>query len=137
MIKNIISKFFKKYLDYEIDEYSIVKSKRPDLCEYQCNDVFKIAKLTSKIPNKVGEELINKIKQSPEYDFYFKNVEFVMPGFINIKISDSLLTKCLNELNESEKYLIDLPENKKYIFDFGGPNIAKPLDRKSTRLNSS
>lgn len=127
MIKNIISKFFKKYLDYEIDEYSIVKSKRPDLCEYQCNDVFKIAKLTSKIPNKVGEELINKIKQSPEYDFYFKNVEFVMPGFINIKISDSLLTKCLNELNESEKYLIDLPENKKYIFDFGGPNIAKPL----------
>ena len=41
MIGAIIEKLF---LDYGIGELKVSKSNRPDLCDYQCNDIFRLSK---------------------------------------------------------------------------------------------
>ena len=34
----------------------VIKSNRPDLCDYQCDDVFKLTKIYHKSPIEIGEE---------------------------------------------------------------------------------
>ena len=33
----------------------VIKSNRPDLCDYQCDEVFKLTKLYHKSPIEIGE----------------------------------------------------------------------------------
>ena len=49
-----------KMAGYEMDA-RIILSNRPDLCDYQCDDCFKIAKLYHKNPIEVGEQLVSLI----------------------------------------------------------------------------
>ena len=39
----------------------VIKSNRPDLCDYQCDGVFKLAKSYHKSPVEIGEEIVFKI----------------------------------------------------------------------------
>ena len=43
ILKDYIQKAFNE-AGYEID-IKIIKSNRPDLCDYQCDDIFKISNL--------------------------------------------------------------------------------------------
>lgn len=108
------------------EEIHIIKSNRPDLCDYQCDDVFKICKIYKKNPIEIGEEVVSKIKENPKFSMYFNNVEFVKPGFINIIVSDELINNMLNRMINNN---YDLKECKEelYFLDYGGPNVAKPL----------
>ena len=113
---------------YNVDKIHLALTNRPDLCDYQINDVFKIAKENKLNPIIVGEAIEKEIKEYPEFDKYFKSVEFVKPGFINISLSDNIL-------NENLKYMVNNPKfglknsdpKQTFILDYGGPNIAKPL----------
>jgi len=113
---------------YNIENISILKSNRPDLCDYQINDVFKIAKENKLNPIVVGENIANAINEYPEFNKYFKEVTFVKPGFINIILSDNIL-------NDNLKYMVNNPKfglkntnpKETFVMDYGGPNIAKPL----------
>lgn len=114
-------------LGYE-ESVKVVVSNRPELCDYQCNDTFKLAKKLSKNPIEIGEQIVSKMKELSNFEHYFKMVEFVKPGFINMTVSDSLINKCLVTMKESERFGIEDPEKKELFFlDYGGPNVAKPL----------
>ena len=39
----------------------VIKSNRPELCDYQCDDVFKLVKIYHKSPQIIGEEIVNGI----------------------------------------------------------------------------
>lgn len=101
------------------------KSSRPDLCDYQCNEVFKIAKMIGSNPIEIGAKMVDIIKQIPDFNNYFKDVTFVGPGFINIVVSDKLINDEVRKL-ENHNYNIST-SNQTYVIDYGGPNIAKPL----------
>ena len=121
-IANILKTIIKN-LGYEIEEVTISKSNRPDLCDFQCNDIFTLAKTSHKNPIEIGEELVKNINEIDNFDEYFKEVTFARPGFLNIKLSDKLINKYIKTLEEKKK-----PEKiETFVIDYGGPNVAKPL----------
>lgn len=111
-----------------IEGLNISKSNRPDLCDYQSNDVFKISKTLGKSPIEVGEEIVNKINSIDNFNEYFKKVEFVKPGFINMTVSDNLINSEIEKINDNYKFNIKMPDvSETYVVDYCGANVAKPL----------
>ena len=114
-------------IGYKIDEVTISKSNRPDLCDFQCNDIFKLAKIYKKNPVELGEEIVKTINEYEDFNKYFKEVTFCKPGFINIKISNDLINKYIKIIKEDEKSLLNKEPKETFVIDYGGPNVAKPL----------
>ena len=115
-------------LGFYIEKMNVINSNRPDLCEYQCDDVFKLAKLYHKNPIEIGNQIVSKINELDNFNDYFDKVTFIPPGFINISISNKFINDNLKLMNTNEKFNIKLPDKKEvYFIDYGGPNVAKPL----------
>ena len=115
-------------LGFDIEKMNVINSNRPDLCEYQCDDVFKLAKLYHKSPIEIGNQIVSKINELDNFNDYFDKVTFIPPGFINISISNKFINDNLKLMNTNEKFNIKLPDKKEvYFIDYGGPNVAKPL----------
>ena len=106
-------------------EYGKVNiSNRPDLCELQCNGAMALAKQFKKAPIMIANEIVAALERTP----VFSKVEAVMPGFLNLNLSEKYLADYLKEMTDSEKYGLEKPETvKKIVVDYGGPNVAKPL----------
>lgn len=126
ILKEIIENAFKSS-GYEIDSARVILSNRPDLCDYQCDDVFKLTKRYHKSPLEIGTDVVNNINEIFDFDDYFESVKFEHPGFINIKLSSKFINKNLRLVNEDIKALIDMDKKETYVLDFGGANVAKPL----------
>lgn len=119
-IENIINK---KIENLEYGKVTVISSDRKDLCDFQCNDSFRLAKMHHKAPMVIGEEIVSLIK---DIDIFSK-VEFVNPGFINIKVSDKLINDFLRKMNDSENFGLKENSDEVYFLDYGGYNVAKPL----------
>lgn len=110
------------------ERLDVIVSNRPELCDYQCDKVFSLAKIYHKNPMIIGEEIVTKLNEMDNFNDTFKSVEFVKPGFINIILSDKIINKFIIKMNNTEKFGINKPESQELFFlDYGGPNIAKPL----------
>ncbi len=107
------------------EKYGVVTiSNRPDLCQYQCNGALAAAKQYKTAPIKIAQEIVESLKTS----ITFKEITAIMPGFINIAISDEFLADYLNQMKAAEHFGVEKETNPKTIMiDYGGPNIAKPL----------
>ncbi len=115
-------------LGYNEEYAKVSMSNRPELCDYQINSVFQIAKNKQTNPVLIGEELVKEINALEDFDNYFKEVVFAKPGFINIKISDKFILNEQNNMIKQGNFGIEkIKENKTCVVDYGGPNIAKPL----------
>lgn len=126
ILENIISHAFKK-AGYE-GKITIIKSNRPDLCDYQCDDVFKMAKAYHQSPVEIGKKVVDEIRKSEDFSTYFQEITFVMPGFINIIVSDVVINQVINTMIQDEHFNLEKVEKQELFFlDYGGPNVAKPL----------
>lgn len=109
---------------YPAEYGKVTISNRPDLCELQCNGAMALAKQFKKAPIMIANEIAEKLAQSN----VLSRVEAVMPGFLNMDLSEAYLADYLRQMCNSEKFGMELPaQNKKIIIDYGGPNVAKPL----------
>lgn len=109
---------------YEEKYGTVSLSNRPDLCQYQCNGALTAAKQYKTAPIKIAEEIAELLKSNK----IFKEISAIMPGFINITISDEYLADYINEMKSSSDFGCEKENNAKTIvIDYGGPNIAKPL----------
>ena len=125
-ISDIISKASNQ-LGYS-EPLRVIKSNRPDLCDFQCDEVFKLAKSYHKSPIEIGEELVNEINKLDNFNDFFDKVEFCKPGFINITLSNIYINNYLKLMNDNDKFNLEKPSKvDTYVIDYGGPNIAKPL----------
>ena len=124
MISSILEKIL---VDNNIENITIAKSSRPDLCDYQSNDVFKISKEQGRNPIEVGEELVKQINLISNFSDYFDSVEFIKPGFINFKVSASFINNQISIMSNSYKFNIKMPKSETYLLDYCGANVAKPL----------
>lgn len=112
-----------KELELE-DDVKLAQSNRPDLGDYQYNGCMKLAGIYKKNPRDIANMIVSKLEKTN----YFKDVNIAGPGFINVTLSDDLLIKYINEVNNDfsvNTYHIDTDE---IIFlDYGGANVAKAL----------
>lgn len=101
----------------------VTVSNRPDLCEYQCNGALSAAKTYHRAPILVAQAVVEKL-DAEDYSL----VEAVMPGFINLKLSDRFLQEYLEGMRTAEDFGMGKPgQGKTIVVDYGGPNVAKPL----------
>ena len=101
----------------------VTVSNRPDLCEYQCNGALSAAKQYHCAPIKIAQVVVEKLN-AEDYSL----VEAVMPGFINLKLSDHFLQAYLEEMRTAQDFGIPKEgAGKTIVVDYGGPNVAKPL----------
>ncbi len=106
----------------------VIKSNRPDLCDYQSDEVFKLTKIYHKSPSIIGNEIVTELNKLPNFEDYFKNIEFCAPGFINIIVSDKFINDTLKLMATKPKFGLQTPNKiETFVIDYGGPNIAKPL----------
>lgn len=112
---------------YEEKFAKVVLSNRPDLCEYQCNGAMAAAKAYKKKPIDIANAVVEQLT-GEHASSVFSEVVAVMPGFINLKLSEGFLADYMNGMAADEKLGLEEPEKKETIIvDFGGANVAKPL----------
>ena len=108
---------------YDASFGRVTVSNRPDLCEYQCNGALSAAKQYKCAPIKIAQAVVEKLN-ADDYSL----VEAVMPGFINLKLSDHFLQAYLEAMRTAEDFgIVKEGTGKTIVVDYGGPNVAKPL----------
>ncbi len=121
----ITAKMRKAFADagYEPAFGRVTVSNRPDLCEYQCNGALAAAKQYHCAPIQIAKAVAEKL-DAGDYSL----VDAVMPGFINLKLSDRFLQNYLEEMRTAENLGVEKTgTGKTIVVDYGGPNVAKPL----------
>ena len=108
---------------YDASFGRVTVSNRPDLCEYQCNGALAAAKQYKCAPIQIAKAVAEKLDAAD-----FSMVDAVMPGFINLKLSDAFLAAYLQEMRTAVDFgVAKSGEGKTIVVDYGGPNVAKPL----------
>ncbi len=125
-ILNIITAKMQKAFSeagYDASFGRVTVSNRPDLCEYQCNGALSAAKQYKCAPIQIAKAVAEKLDAND-----FSMVDAVMPGFINLKLSDAFLQNHLEEMRTSEDFgVAKVGAGKTIVVDYGGANVAKPL----------
>ncbi len=103
---------------------AVQPSQRSDLAQFQCNGALAAAKAAGTNPRELAEKIAARLREIPD----FSEVAVAGPGFINLKVDDTLLQTRLRELaEEPDGAFPNSGEGKRVLVDFGGPNIAKPM----------
>ena len=121
----ITGKMEKAFTDagYEASFGRVTVSNRPDLCEYQCNGALSAAKQYKCAPIAIANAVAEKLDAAD-----FSMIEAVMPGFINLKLSDTFLQNYLEQMRTEEGFGIEkIGAGQTIVVDYGGANVAKPL----------
>jgi len=101
----------------------VTVSNRPDLCQYQCNGALAAAKQYKCAPIQIANAVAEKLDAKD-----FSKLEAVMPGFLNLNLSDSFLRDYLEAMRTAPDFGVEKEgEGKTVVVDYGGPNVAKPL----------
>ena len=108
---------------YDASFGKVTVSNRPDLCEYQCNGALVAAKQYKCAPIQIANAVVEKLDAAD-----FSMCDAVMPGFINLKLSDRFLQNYLEEMRTAPDFGVAKPgAGKTVVVDYGGANVAKPL----------
>lgn len=108
---------------YEIDNFKLQVTNRPDLGEYQINDAMQLAKKYHKNPREIAENITEKLEELN----IFTNINIAGPGFINVSLSDEFLISIIEKMSTDIENNIDKQEKKTIVLDYGGANVAKAL----------
>ena len=108
---------------YDASFGRVTVSNRPDLCEYQCNGALSAAKQYKCAPIQIANAVVAQLDSAD-----FSMCDAVMPGFINLKLSDAFLRNYLEQMRTSEDFGVEkIGAGKTIVVDYGGANVAKPL----------
>ena len=70
ILEDYLQKIFME-CEYEYNP-RIIKSNRLDLCDYQCDDAFKLAKTYKQNPMIIGKNIVSIINEQIYFDNYFE-----------------------------------------------------------------
>ncbi len=111
-------------LGYPTEKITVTYSDRPDLCHYQCNAAFALAKELRNAPLKIAGGLAEQFSQM----FSYAKADVAAPGFLNFTVTDEEFSSLLQDLLSDPRCGVEKTDApKKIVIDYGGPNIAKPL----------
>ncbi len=101
----------------------VTVSNRPDLCQYQCNGALSAAKAYKCAPIAIAQKVAENLNKND-----FSKCDAVMPGFINMDLSDAFLQSYLEDMRTQPDFGIEkFGKGKTVVVDYGGANVAKPL----------
>ncbi len=110
-------------LGCEAEGLNVTFSNRPELCDYQCNFAMIAAKKMGEKPFDLAEKIVKNIKKSADFAF-----SAVMPGFINVSVSDCALSNFCNTIAADKHLGVEQVASPRLVFfDYGGANVAKEL----------
>ena len=125
-ILDIISKKMQQAFQdagYDASFGRVTVSNRPDLCQFQCNGALAAAKQYKCAPIQIANAVAEKLDAAD-----FSKIEAVMPGFLNLNLSDSFLQSYLEAMRTAPDFGVEKSgQGKTVVVDYGGPNVAKPL----------
>ena len=109
---------------YDRELGKVTLSNRPDLCEFQCNGAMAGARQYKCAPIMLANAVAEKLAGSQ----VFSQVNAVMPGFLNMHVSEEFVAQYMRNMAAAEKFGLEAPEQpRRIIIDYGGPNVAKSL----------
>ena len=124
-IQNLIKEQIKQA--FNIDFLPNVHISSQTNVDYQCDDCFLLAKILHKSPIQIAEKIVESLNKNQTAKDCFEQIS-CKNGFINFVLSESFLNVQLNYVNGDEKFGVKMPKKPElFFFDYGGPNIAKPL----------
>lgn len=107
----------------DAEKLSVVFSNRPELCDYQTNFAMLVAKTLNEKPIDLAQKIVKNLKKSDFFEF-----SAVMPGFINIKLTNACLSQIANEILKDKDLGVEkVAKSRMILFDYGGANVAKEL----------
>jgi len=107
----------------ETDGVRAVPAQRPELGDLQCNAVMPLAGRLRRPPRQLADEIVARL--APLEDF--TEVSVAGPGFINLRLSNRLLSTFAAAQASAPHAGIQQQSAETIVIDFGGPNVAKPL----------
>ena len=136
MLLHLLKLQFQKALRQTLEQFlddptpyleMIRPSQDPKFGDYQANLAMPLGKKLGKPPREIAAEIIAQL----DLTGLCAPPEIAGPGFINLRIADSLLGKLLQKAVGDEERLaiagVDLAGKKRYVIDYSAPNVAKPM----------
>ena len=113
----------KAFPEKEVKPLEITIATNEKFGDFQTNFAMMNSKIIGGNPRKIAEELVNNILENE----VIEKLEIAGPGFINIFLKDSFVSKYVG-LMTSEKYEFkELDTHGDIIIDYSSPNIAKRM----------
>ncbi len=98
----------------------ITLAARAEFGDYQANGVMQAAKRLRRNPRELAAEVVAKLDLAG----IVEQVDIAGPGFINIRLSNSLLE---DAINPAQPLLTTVAEPKTTVVDYSAPNLAKEM----------
>ncbi|XP_056372464.1 arginine--tRNA ligase, cytoplasmic isoform X2 [Hyla sarda] len=107
---------------------AVTPSQQPKFGDYQCNSAMAITQMLKARGEKVSPtEIANKIVKNLPENNLIEKTEIAGPGFINVHLQKSFISKQLTKLLVNGVQPPVIGEKKKVVVDFSSPNIAKEM----------
>ena len=87
---------------YDAQFGRVTVSNRPDLCQYQCNGALAAAKQYKCAPMVIAKAVAEKLDTAD-----FSMIDAVMPGFLNLNLSDAFLRDYLEQMRTAEDFGVE------------------------------
>lgn len=102
----------------------VVPSQKPELGDFQCNGAMAASKALKKNPREIAQAIVEAVGTNLQV----REMTIAGPGFINIRLKEEWLA-AMNEVaaKDARLGLTRVAERRRVVFDFGGPNVAKPM----------
>ena len=98
--------------------------QNPEIFPFQCNGAMPAAKQAKTNPRELAGKLVEFLHGLPQIGA----AEIAGPGFINLRPAEHLYSERAAEIAADERAGAPVVETpRKVMIDFGGPNVAKPM----------
>lgn len=92
--------------------------------DYQANFAMALGKSLGKKPHDVAKDVIANL---PANDV-IESADVAGPGFINLRLKPTYLANAVQQIASDPRLGVELtPKPRKFVVDYSGPNVAKPL----------
>lgn len=129
-MKNTVLNYLKKALqnkNWDVVKPEINFSEKKEFGDYFSNIALKLRDVLRKNPIEIANELKKEVLNlSPSH--FFKKIEVAPPGFLNFFVNQKVILEEFNKISKNKNLGIKKEgKNKKIIFEYSNPNIAKKM----------
>lgn len=136
-ISSLLTEKFRKAIELACPNFpldvaiftEITQSTQEKFGHYQFNGAMKLSKNVKCNPRQVAEQLVKHLDlEVAEGQPLIDKVEIAGPGFINISLNPTFISKGMNVMLRDPHLGIDFPDKRqRIVIDFSSPNTAKEM----------
>lgn len=97
---------------------------KPQFGHFQCNVAMRLAKTEGKPPREIAQRIVDEV----ELDDICEPPEVAGPGFINLRLKNSVLAGTASEvLRDPDRGIPKTDRPQTVVIDYSAPNVAKQM----------